>query len=199
MSQTIRSAEMTRATGETDIAVSFTIDGSGESVVGSGNSFFDHMLTLFAKHGLFDLEVKCLGDIEIDFHHSCEDIGITMGRAFAKALGDKRGIMRYAHSYIPMDETLVRTSLDICGRTNLYYEENLRDRTINDFEVDLTYDFLKAFCDAAQLTLHVDILKARNSHHAIEAIFKSFGRSLRFACTIDDRAAGAIPSTKGTL
>lgn len=195
----MRKAEVTRHTGETQITVAFNIDGIGESVVGSGNSFFDHMLTLFSKHGLFDLEVKCLGDIEIDFHHSCEDIGITMGRAFAQALGDKRGIMRYSHSYVPMDETLVRTSLDICGRTNLIYEENLRDRVINNFEVDLTYDFLKAFCDAAQVTLHVDILRARNSHHAIEAIFKSFGRSLRFACSIDERAKELIPSTKGTL
>ena len=194
-----RIAETQRKTGETDVFITLNLDGTGKSIVGSGNDFFDHMLTLFAKHGLFDLDVKCLGDIKIDFHHSCEDIGITLGQAFAKTLGDKRGIMRYSHAYVPMDETLVRVILDICGRSNLVYEEELRDRTINDFEVDLVYDFLKAFCDSARITLHVDILRARNSHHAIEAVFKAFGRALRFATSIDERAKESIPSTKGII
>ncbi len=195
----IREASVTRKTAETDVMLTVNIDGNGVSTVGSGNGFFDHMLTLLSKHGLFDLQLKCLGDVEVDFHHSCEDIGITLGMAFKKALGEGRGITRYAHSYIPMDETLIRVVLDICGRTNLTYEEDLRDRKISDFEVDLTYDFLKGFCDYAGVTMHVDILRARNSHHAIEAIFKGVGRALRDACTIDKRAADMIPSTKGVL
>ncbi len=194
-----RTAEVQRKTNETDVFISLDIDGSGKSICGSGNGFLDHMLTLVAKHGLFDLEVKCLGDIEIDYHHSVEDTGITLGQAFKKALGDKRGIRRYAHSYIPMDEALIRTCLDLSGRSTLVYEETLRDRYINNFEVDLVYDFLKGFCDAVGMNLHVDIIRARNSHHAIEGIFKGLGRTLREACEIDPRAADSIPSTKGVL
>ena len=195
----MREAKVKRETSETDVMIELNIDGTGKSVIGSGNSFLDHMLILFAKHGLFDINLKCLGDVEIDFHHSCEDIGITLGMAFKEALGNKMGINRYSHSYIPMDESLIRVVLDICGRSNLIYEENLRDRVINNFEVDLVYDFLKGFCDSAKITLHVDILKARNSHHAIEGIFKGFGRTLRNACEIDLRASDSIPSTKGVL
>lgn len=194
-----RTADVQRKTNETDVFISVNVDGQGTSICGSGNGFLDHMLTLFAKHGLFDLEVKCLGDIEIDFHHSIEDTGITLGQAFKEALGEKRGIRRYAHAYIPMDETLVRVCVDLSGRSALVYEENLRDRIINNFEVDLVYDFLKGFCDAVGANLHVDILRARNSHHAIEAIFKGFGRALREACEIDLRAANSIPSTKGVI
>lgn len=194
-----RVSEVSRKTGETDVIISLDINGVGDAVIGSGNSFFDHMLNLFTKHGMFDLNLKCLGDVEVDFHHSIEDIGITLGTAFRKALGDKRGINRYNHAYIPMDETLVRVVLDICGRSNLVYSENLRDRKINNFEVDLVYDFMKGFCDNAGVSMHIDILKARNSHHAIEAVFKGFGRALRGACEIDSRGADLIPSTKGVL
>lgn len=194
-----RTADVQRKTAETDVMISLNVDGTGQSIVGSGNGFFDHMLNAFIKHGLFDANVKCLGDIEIDFHHSAEDIGITMGMAFAEALGDLRGIRRYSHCYVPMDETLVRVVLDICGRGNLHYKEELRDRIVNNFEIDLVYDFLKGFCDYARVSMHVDILKARNSHHAIEAIFKAFGRALREACEIDPRSKDAIPSTKGVL
>ncbi|MGM0442900.1 MAG: imidazoleglycerol-phosphate dehydratase HisB [Fibrobacterota bacterium] len=194
-----RRAEEKRKTAETDIAVHLDLDGMGRSTVSSGNAFFDHMLTAFARHGLFDMDIKCIGDIEVDFHHSAEDIGITLGKAFKKALGRAVGITRYSHSYVPMDEALIRTAADICGRSNLIYAEDLRDRRIHDFEVDLVYDFLKGFTDNAGVTLHVDILKARNSHHAVEAIFKSLGRTMRSACSIDSAAADQIPSTKGTL
>lgn len=194
-----RSAEVQRKTSETDVMISLNVDGTGEARVGSGNGFFDHMLNAFIKHGLFDAKIKCLGDIEIDFHHSAEDIGITMGMAFSEALGDLRGIRRYSHCYVPMDETLVRVVLDVCGRSNLHYQEDLRDRKVNNFEVDLVNDFLKGFCDYAKVSMHVDILKARNSHHAIEAIFKAFGRALREACEIDPRSKDSIPSTKGVL
>ena len=192
-----RIAQNERKTDETHVTLSLNIDGTGKALIGSGNGFFDHALTLFTKHGLFDLELKCTGDIEVDFHHSAEDIGITLGEAFKKAIGDKRGISRYSSVYVLMDETLVRVVVDFCGRANLYYEENLRDRVINTFEVDLVYDFMKGFCDSAGATLHIDLLKSRNSHHAIEAIFKAFGRVLRQALTIDERAKDQIPSTKG--
>lgn len=194
-----RTADVQRKTSETDVIISLNVDGTGQSITGSGNGFLDHMLNAFTKHGLFDLNIKCLGDIEIDFHHSAEDIGITLGMAFNKALGDLKGIRRYSHCYVPMDETLVRVVLDVCGRSNLYYKEELRDRIVNNFEVDLVYDFLKGFCDYARISMHVDILKARNSHHAIEAIFKAFGRALREACEIDPRSKDSIPSTKGVL
>lgn len=194
-----RTADVQRKTSETDVLISLNVDGSGEAIVGSGNGFFDHMLNAFVKHGLFDANIKCLGDIEIDFHHSAEDIGITLGMAFSEALGDLRGIRRYSHCYVPMDETLVRVVLDVCGRSNLHYREDLRDRIVNNFEVDLVNDFLKGFCDYAKVSMHVDILKARNSHHAIEAIFKAFGRALREACEIDPRSKDVIPSTKGVL
>ena len=195
----IRKAISKRETTETEVVVSVIIDGNGSCVSVSGNGFFDHMVTLFAKHGLFDLNLKCQGDVEIDFHHSAEDIGITLGSAFKEALGEKKGITRYGSAYVPMDETLVRAVIDISGRSNLIYEENLRDRVISSFEVDLIYDFLKGFCDSLGATLHIDIIRSRNSHHAIEAIFKALGRSLRTAVTIDERAKNAIPSTKGVL
>ncbi len=194
-----RIADVQRKTSETDVMISINVDGTGDAIVGSGNGFFDHMLNAFLKHGLFDGNIKCLGDIEIDFHHSAEDIGITLGMAFAEALGDLRGIRRYSHCYVPMDETLVRVVLDVCGRSNLHYKEELRDRMINTFEVDLVNDFLKGFCDHAKVSMHVDILKARNSHHAVEAVFKAFGRALREACEIDPRSKDSIPSTKGVL
>ena len=194
-----RTASVERKTKETEIKISLNIDGEGSGVVSSGNGFFDHMLLLFALHGLFDLDLKCVGDVEVDFHHSAEDIGITLGSAFKDALGDKKGIVRYGSIFIPMDETLVRAVIDLGGRSNLIYEENLRDRVVNSFEVDLAYDFFKGFCDSLGATLHIDIIRSRNSHHAIEAIFKAFGRSLRAAATVDERAKNVIPSTKGIL
>jgi imidazoleglycerol-phosphate dehydratase len=194
-----RTATIERKTGETDVKIDLNIDGTGNSVAASGNGFFDHMLLLFAKHGLFDLDLKCLGDIEVDFHHSAEDIGIALGTSFKEALSDKRGIVRYGASCVPMDETLVRAVIDLCGRSNLVYEENLRDRVVNSFEVDLVFDFLKGFCDSLCATLHIDIIRSRNSHHAIEAIFKALGRALREASSIDERAKNGIPSTKGVF
>jgi len=195
----VRTASFERKTCETDVKITVNVDGKGESSVASGNGFFDHIIALFAKHGLFDIDLKCLGDIEVDFHHSAEDIGITLGTAFKNALGEKKGIMRYGLSYVPMDETLVRAVVDISGRSNLIYEENLRDRMINSFEVDLVYDFLKGFCDSLGVTLHIDIIRSRNSHHAVEAIFKALGRCLREAASIDERVKNMIPSTKGVL
>jgi imidazoleglycerol-phosphate dehydratase len=194
-----REAVTERKTSETYVKITLNIDGVGESVAASGNGFFDHMLSLFAKHGLFDLDLKCLGDTEVDFHHSAEDIGIALGTAFKEALGEKRGISRYGLAYVPMDETLVRCVVDLGGRSNLIYEENLRDRNVSSFEVDLVFDFLKGFCDSLCATLHIDILRSRNSHHAIEAIFKALGRSLRQAASIDERVKNEIPSTKGVL
>ncbi|MBD3422727.1 MAG: imidazoleglycerol-phosphate dehydratase HisB [Chitinivibrionales bacterium] len=194
-----RTAKVARKTKETDITLAFTIDGKGKAEIDTGNGFMDHMLTLFARHGLFDMQVKCSGDLEVDFHHSAEDIGICLGQAAKKALGDMRGIIRYAHAYVPMDESLARVCLDICGRTNLSYQVGLTDRVINNFECDLVEDFLKAFCDNAFITMHVDLLRGRNSHHSIEALFKAFGRALTQACAINARARTQLPSTKGVL
>ncbi|MGM0461803.1 MAG: imidazoleglycerol-phosphate dehydratase HisB [Fibrobacterota bacterium] len=194
-----RTVDIQRKTGETDIKISLATEGKGESTISSGNGFFDHLLTAFARHGTFDLNIQCLGDIEVDFHHSAEDIGIALGQAFKKALTSHRGITRYSHVYIPMDEALVRVVVDICGRSNLVYTENLRDRRVNTFEVDLAYDFLKSFVDNFGITLHIDILRARNSHHALEGIFKGVGKAVKSACTIDPEHTDSIPSTKGSL
>ena len=195
----VREATISRKTNETDITLQLRIDGSGSSDVTSGNGFLDHMLTLFARHGLFDLKLTCKGDTHVDFHHSAEDIGICLGQAFTQALGDCRGIIRYDTRYVPMDESLARVCLDIAGRPNLVYSVNLTDRTINDFECDLVEDFLKAFTDHGRITMHIDLLRGRNSHHSIEAIFKAFGKAMAEACTVNPRAADALPSTKGVL
>ena len=195
----MREATITRTTSETDISVQLAIDGSGKSNISSGNGFFDHMLTLFSRHGLFDLTLTCKGDTHVDFHHSAEDIGICLGQAFAKALGDCKGIIRYGTRYCPMDESLGRVCLDIAGRPNLVYSVTLTDRTINDFECDLVEDFFKAFTDHGRITMHIDLLRGRNSHHSIEAIFKAFGKAMSEACAINPRAADTLPSTKGML
>jgi imidazoleglycerol-phosphate dehydratase len=195
----VREATITRATNETDVSLHLLIDGSGRSEVVSGSGFLDHMLTLFSRHGLFDLKLACKGDTHVDFHHSAEDIGICLGRAFSQALGDCRGITRFGTRYCPMDESLARVCLDIAGRPNLVYRVELADRVINDFECDLVEDFFKAFTDHARITLHIDLLRGRNSHHSIEAIFKAFGKALSEACAIDARAADTLPSTKGVL
>lgn len=194
-----REASVNRKTNETDIAIRLKIDGNGISVIDSGNGFFDHMLTLFTRHGLFDLSLTCKGDTHVDFHHSAEDIGISLGQAFAQALGDCRGIVRYGTRYCPMDESLARICLDMAGRPNLVYNVSLVDRTINDFECDLVEDFFKAFTDNARSTVHIDLLRGRNSHHSIEAVFKAFGKALCEACAINPRATDTIPSTKGLL
>jgi imidazoleglycerol-phosphate dehydratase len=194
-----RKAEINRQTKETSIKLSLAIDGSGASTIESGNGFMNHMLTLFAKHGLFDLSLSCDGDTEVDFHHSAEDIGICLGAAFHQALGDCKGITRFAASYVPMDESLARVCLDIAGRPNLVYAVTLADRTVNDFECDLAEDFFKAFTDNAKMTLHIDLLRGRNSHHSLEAIFKAFGRALSTACAINTKAPDSLPTTKGML
>ena len=195
----MRQTTVTRTTSETDIKLSFAIDGSGTSKINSGNGFFDHMLTLFARHGLFDLKLTCKGDIHVDFHHSAEDIGICLGDALVQALGDCTGIIRYGTKYCPMDESLARVCCDISGRPNLVYNVALVDRTINDFDCDLAEDFFKAFTDHARATLHIDLLRGRNSHHSLEAVFKAFGKALSEACMINIRAADTLPSTKGVL
>jgi imidazoleglycerol-phosphate dehydratase len=159
----------------------------------------DHMLGLFAKHGLFDLSIDCSGDTEVDFHHSVEDIGICLGMAIAQALGDCRGITRFGSAHVPMDESLARVCVDIAGRPNLVYSVKLADRTVNDFECDLAEDFFKAVADHAKITVHIDLLRGRNSHHSLEAIFKAFGRALSQACSINPRAPDLLPTTKGLL
>jgi len=195
----VRCGKVQRKTKETDIDISINVDGSGKADIASGNGFMDHMLNLFTRHGLFDLTLKCDGDTHIDFHHSAEDIGISLGTAFAQALGDNKGICRYGTMYLPMDESLARVSLDIAGRPNLIYNVALTDRKINDFDCDLVEDFLKAFVDNAKITMHVDLLRGRNSHHSIEAVFKAFGKALCQACEINTRAKDQIPSTKGVI
>jgi imidazoleglycerol-phosphate dehydratase len=195
----LRTGSIQRSTKETSIEIDFNIDGEGISNISTGNGFMDHMLILFTKHGLFDLTLKCKGDIHIDFHHSAEDIGICLGMAVANALGDSKGIYRYGTMYLPMDESLARVSLDIAGRPNLVYHVALTDRKINDFDCDLVEDFLKAFTDNAKITMHVDLLRGRNSHHSIEAVFKAVGKALSLACMVNERAKDQIPSTKGVL
>ncbi|MDR2577758.1 MAG: imidazoleglycerol-phosphate dehydratase HisB [Chitinispirillales bacterium] len=199
---TTRKSAISRATKETDIRLVLEIDGDGSDCSGkikSGDGFMDHMLTLFARHGLFDLSVDCKGDTHVDFHHSAEDIGICLGMAFRQALGDFTGIKRYGTAFAPMDESLARVCLDISGRPNLIYSVPLTDRKINNFECDLAEDFFKAFCDHSGATVHVDLIRGRNSHHSLEAVFKAFARALSDACAINERAAGLVPSTKGVI
>jgi imidazoleglycerol-phosphate dehydratase len=195
----VRKAKITRKTRETDISCELAVDGKGIAAVKSGNSFFDHMLTLFAKHGLFTLAVRCKGDTDVDFHHSAEDIGICLGQALHKTLGSHAGIVRFGTAYAPMDESLARVCIDISGRPNLVYNVRLTTSHVNDFECDLTQDFFKAFTDHARITLHIDLLRGRNSHHSLEAVFKAFSRALAQACAINPKAAKAIPSSKGML
>jgi len=197
-----RSAEIKRKTGETDITVRLTVDGAGKSKIATGVPFFDHMLTLFAKHALFDLEVKAIGDTHVDFHHTVEDTGIVLGQALAKALGDKAGLVRYGHFLLPMDETLARVALDFSGRPLLVWRApksfNLNRLKAGDFPAQLTVEFLRAFSQEAGLTLHVEVLYASETHHLIEAVFKGVARALEQAVRRDARVKG-IPSTKGVL
>ena len=195
----MRKAEIKRKTAETDIVLTLDLDGTGKSDIDSGVGFLDHMLTLFAKHGRFDLQLSCKGDTQVDDHHSVEDIGICLGEAFAKALGDKAGIRRYGSMLLPMDEALVLSSLDISGRAHLSYTASIRARKVGTFDTELAEEFWEAFVRSAKITLHIRQLAGRNAHHIIEGMFKSVARALREAVGIDPALAGEIPSTKGVL
>jgi imidazoleglycerol-phosphate dehydratase len=194
-----RKAVIKRKTKETDITCELALNGAGKAVINTGVGFLDHMLTLFTVHGLFDCSIDCKGDSDVDFHHSVEDIGICLGEAVAKICGDKQGITRYSVAHIPMDESLARVCIDICGRPNLVYEVKLKSSRIKDFECELAEDFFKAFVDNARMTLHIDLLRGRNSHHSLEAIFKAFGRALAQALSFDPKFENRIPSSKGIL
>ena len=193
-----RTAEVSRKTGETDIQVKLDLDGSGVCDIDTGVPFFDHMLNAFGRHGQFDLTVHAVGDVEVDAHHTVEDAGIVLGKAFCQALGDKAGITRFADSTIPMDETLVMAAVDISGRGQAYCDLPLPTERVGSFDTELAVEFFYAFARDARLTLHVRELAGKNSHHIIEAAFKATGRAMRFACEMDPRVKG-VPSTKGTL
>ena len=195
----MRTAEIKRTTAETAISLSLNLDGSGKSDISTGVGFLDHMLTLFARHGRFDLTVKCQGDTDVDDHHSVEDIGIALGQAFAAALGDKRGICRYGSTVLPMDESLILTAVDLSGRGYLGYELNIPTEKVGSFDTELVEEFLLGFIRNAACTLHIRQLAGTNSHHIIEGAFKSLGRTLRAAVAIDGEFANEIPSTKGVL
>lgn len=195
----MRSSQIKRQTSETDITLSLELDTKGASVINTGCGFLDHMLTAFAKHGAFGLSVLCNGDTEVDFHHSTEDIGICLGLAFAEALGDMRGINRYAHAVIPMDEALVMTAVDVSGRALLSFDLPLPTSKVGEFDTELVREFFEGFVRASGITLHIRELAGENTHHIIEAAFKSFAKSMKTAVAIDSRAADEIPSTKGVL
>jgi len=193
-----RSASIERKTKETDIRLSLNLDGSGKSELASGIPFFDHMLEQIARHGLIDLSIHCKGDLEIDAHHTVEDIGICLGEALRDALGDKAGIVRYGHAYVPLDESLSRVVLDLSGRPGLEYHVDFPKERVGDFDVDLFKEFFQAICNHGRITLHIDNLRGANNHHIIETVFKALGRALRMAVEHDPRQSG-IPSTKGAL
>ena len=195
----MRLAEINRTTAETNIQLSLNLDGTGVSTIDTGCGFLDHMLMLFAKHGRFDLAVRCQGDTQVDDHHTVEDIGICLGQAFTQALGDKRGIIRYGNVTLPMDEALILSAVDISGRSYLAYGLEIPTQKVGTFDTELTEEFWLAFTRCANLTLHIQQLSGRNSHHIIEGTFKSVARSLRQAVSIDPACAGEIPSTKGVL
>ena len=195
----MRTAEIARKTGETDILLTLNLDGTGKSVIDSGCGFLDHMLTLFAKHAGFDLTVQCKGDVQVDYHHTTEDIGISLGKAFFNALGDKKGITRYGDTMLPMDETLIRSAVDISGRDYLAISLDLPCAKVGDFDTELCEEFWLAFAREAKVTLHITQLAGKNAHHIIEGVFKSVARTLGKAAAIDARRADEIPSTKGVL
>lgn len=195
----MRTSEIKRTTAETDISLALNLDGTGNSIVDTGCGFLDHMLTLFARHGRFDLTVTCKGDTYVDYHHTTEDIGIALGEAFFNALGDKRGIHRYGDTVLPMDETLILTAVDFSGRCFLGYDAKLPTEKVGDFDTELAEEFFAGFVRKAECALHIRMLAGRNSHHIIEGMFKSVARSLREAVSIDGQFAGEIPSTKGVL
>ncbi len=195
----MRTAEVTRNTNETQIRVKLNLDGSGISSFKTGVPFLDHMMDQIARHGLIDLEVEAKGDLHIDAHHTVEDIGITIGQALVKAIGDKKGIRRYGHAYVPLDEALSRVVLDFSGRPGLEFHVEFTRGMIGQYDVDLTHEFFQGFVNHALVTLHIDNLRGDNAHHQCETVFKAFGRALRMAAELDPRAAGTIPSTKGSL
>ena len=196
---TARTAEVSRTTAETRIHVRVNLDGSGEARLNTGIGFFDHMLDQIARHGLIDLEVKATGDLHIDGHHTVEDVGIAIGQAVRQAVGDKAGITRYGHSYVPLDEALSRVVVDFSGRPGLVLDAQFTSGMIGGLDTQLVHEFFQGFVNHAHVTLHIDNLKGVNAHHQVETIFKAFGRALRMALTPDPRAAGQIPSTKGVL
>ena len=195
----MRTSELKRATAETDIFIRLDLDGRGISEISTGCGFLDHMLTLFARHGRFDLTVQCTGDTDVDYHHTAEDIGICLGKAFAEALGDKKGIRRYADTALPMDEALILSAVDISGRGGCYYALDIPTEKVGDYDTELDQEFWIAFAQNAGITLHLRQLAGRNSHHILEGGFKSVARSLRAAVSIDPAFADEIPSTKGML
>jgi len=194
-----RHAVVERHTLETQIKITVELDGSGRSQFATGLPFLEHMLDQVARHGAFDLTIAAQGDLHIDAHHTVEDIGITLGQAFAQAVGDKQGIQRYGHAYVPLDEALSRVVVDFSGRPGLFYAVDYRRATIGGFDVDLFHEFFQGFVNHAHVTLHIDALKGHNAHHIAETIFKALGRALRMALTPDSRMQGIIPSTKGQL
>lgn len=195
----MRSAEIKRTTAETDIYLDLTLDGEGEAQINTGCGFLNHMLTLFARHSNFDLTVNCKGDIDVDYHHTAEDIGICLGEAFRKALGDMKGITRYAHTILPMDESLILSAVDISGRSFLQYTAEIPTEKVGDFDTELVREFFEAFVRKAEITLHIKQLDGYNSHHIIEGMFKSVARSMKAAVAIDEKNKDKIPSTKGVL
>jgi imidazoleglycerol-phosphate dehydratase len=195
----MRQAQVTRNTLETKIEVRLNLDGSGKSRLATGVGFFDHMLDQVARHGMVDLEIEAKGDLHIDAHHTVEDVGITLGQAFSQAIGDKKGVRRYGHAYVPLDEALSRVVIDLSGRPGLEYSVDYARGLIGEFDVDLVHEFFQGFANHALVTLHIDNLKGRNAHHQAETIFKAFGRALRMAVELDARASGTLPSTKGSL
>jgi len=194
-----RTARVERKTAETAITVEINLDGSGRALLATGVPFLDHMLDQLARHGLVDLSVSALGDLHVDAHHTVEDIGITLGQAVAQALGDKKGLTRYGHAYVPLDEALSRVVIDLSGRPGLEFHVPFTRAMIGTFDVDLAHEFFQGFANHALVTLHVDNLRGENAHHQAETVFKAFARALRMAVAPDIRAAGVVPSTKGTL
>ena len=199
MSESQRTASVSRDTLETQISVEINLDGTGAVEFATGIPFLEHMLDQIGRHGLIDMQIKAAGDLHIEDHHTVEDVGITLGQAFTKALGDKKGIRRYGHAYVPLDEALSRVVLDISGRPGLTFNVPFTRSSVGGFDVDLFHEFFQGFTNHALVTLHVDCLRGENSHHQIETVFKAFGRALRMALEPDPRMLGVMPSTKGTL
>lgn len=195
----MRSAQVARNTLETQVSIKLDLDGSGKAELDTGLPFLEHMLDQVARHGMIDLDIVAKGDLHIDAHHTVEDIGITLGQAFSQAVEDKKGLRRYGHAYVPLDEALSRVVLDISGRPGLVFNVNFVRSNIGEFDVDLIHEFFQGFVNHALVTLHIDNLAGKNAHHQAETVFKAFGRALRMALEVDPRMAGIMPSTKGTL